>query len=223
MEIKWIKNIPLKPEEFLHFFKKKYRLKSEEIFKLYHLTLKLTALSDVPIHKFLERIPCYMKFDELGKKKYLMTLSVWTFRNLVKEHLDLKFVKTLYLSLSKELPGEFLKGCAPKHSIVASQDVVCELLAEEEKAELPAYLKVKHLPLVFTLSGRCEKIINILPLLSIYTLRKEKKGYQVFFSLAISEFVVLALELKKIKKLREKIDSLLESLKILFPDCFGEL
>jgi len=223
MEIKWINNIPFKPENFFHFFKKKYQLAPEDIFKLYHLTLRLKALSDGPIHKFLERILCYLKFDEVGKRKYLMTLPVWTLRNLIAEHLDLKLTKTLYLFLSKRLPGDFFKGCTPKHSILASQDVVCELLEEKEKAELPAYLKVKHLPLVFSLTGSCEEIIRLLPLLSLYALKKSKKDYQVFFSFSISEFMVLVPELKKIKELREEVESLIESLKVLFPDCFGEL
>ncbi len=223
MEIKWIKNAPLKPEEFFHFFKKKYHLKPDHIFKLYHLTLNLKALSDGPIHKFLERIPCYLKFDEIGKRRYLMTLPVWTLRNLIKEHLDLKLTKTLYLYLSKKLPGDFFKGSSPKHSILASQDVICELLEEEEKAKLPAYLKVKHLPLVFSLSGNCKDVIKILPLLSLYALKEEKEGYSVFFTLSISEFMILAQDLKETKEIREKVESIIESLKVLFPDCFGEV
>ena len=223
MEIKWLKNIPLKADEFFHFFKKKYNLKAEDIFKLYHITLNLKALSDGPIHKFLERIPCYLKFDEIGKRKYLMTLPVWTLRNLIKEHLDLKLTKTLYLFLSQRLPGDFFKGCAPKHSILASQDVVCVLLDEEEKAELPAYLKVKHLPLTFSISGTCEEVIKLLPLLSIYALKKEKEKYSIFVTLSISEFMILAQDLKEIKALRERVESIIESLKVLFPDCFGEV
>jgi len=226
MDIRWINNLPGDPDEFLHFRKKHLKIPLNKAFKLYFITLKIEALSDSPIYKFLERVPLHVKFDEIEKRKFLMTLSVFSLRQLIEEHLDLRLVKNLYLFLSKKLPKEFFKDCAPKHSILSSQDIIIDILSEEEKLRLPAYLKVKHLFLTFSLSGTCEEIINILPLLELYTLIKSSQEYKVFTSLSISEYLIFATKVKrkeKLKELREKIDIIIENLKIYFPDCFGEI
>ncbi|WP_038055937.1 hypothetical protein [Thermodesulfobacterium hydrogeniphilum] len=224
MYIKWLNNLPSTPQDFLHFSKKILNHPLEDSLKLYYITLKLKAMSDSPIYKFLERIPYGIKFDEINKREYLLTLSVYTLRELLKEHLDLRLVKNLYLLLSKELPKDFLKGATPKHSILASQDILADLLTEEEKAKLPAFLKAKHVILSFEIKGTCEEIISIVPYLTNpYVLKKKDDKYEVFIPLSISEFVLFSLNLRKKDILKEELDSILESIKVLFPDCFGEI
>ena len=223
MQIKWLNNIPPEPLNFLHFIKKQYKLPLEEAVKLLYITIKLKALSDSPIYKFLERTFIGIKFDEIEKRKYLLTFSIYTLRELIKEHLDLKLVKNLYLLLSKKLPREFFKGVFPKHSILASQDVILDLLSEKEKIKLPSFLKAKHVILPFKFEGNCEEIINILSFLpNIYILKKENL-YQVFTTFSISEFVIFSLNLKQKDILKNELETILESVKILFPDCFGEI
>uniref|UniRef100_A0A7V4JPV5 Uncharacterized protein n=1 Tax=Thermodesulfobacterium geofontis TaxID=1295609 RepID=A0A7V4JPV5_9BACT len=222
MEIKWLSNVPQEPQDFLTFLKEQYNLPSEEAFKLIYITLKLKALSDGPIYKFLERTITGIKFDEIEKREYLLTFSIHTLRLLIKEHLDLKLVKNLYLFLSKKLPKEFIKDVSPKHSIIASQDIILELLSQEEKTKLPSFLKAKHLILFFYLKGTCEELIALLSSFpNSYVLKKENL-YQVFTSLSISEALVFFLKVKE-EILKATAERILETIKTFFPECFGEI
>lgn len=223
MEIDWITNLPQKPKEFLEYSKTQLKLSLDELFKLYHLTLRITSLSDSPIYKFLERTPSYIKFDEIGKREFILTLSVFTWRSLLREHLDLRLVKTLFLILSKKLPKEFFKDCMPKHSIVTSQDLIIELLTEREKQSLPPHLKAKHLSLIFKIKGKCEELISIIPLLGEVVIKNYPNFYEIYTSLSISEFIIFSINLKKNEFLKEKLDTLLEKIKTFFPDCFAEI
>ncbi len=224
MQIKWLNNIPSEPQDFLHFVKKVLNCPIEEGFKLYHLTLSLRAMSDSPIYKFLERVPCGVRFDEIKKREYLLTLSVYTMRNLLREHLDLRLVKNLYLLLSKRLPKDFLKGATPKHSILASQDIIAELLTEKAKLELPAFLKAKHIVLGFEMNGSCDEVLSVVQgFINPFVLKKRQEGYQILVPFSISEFVLFSLDLRKKEELKEEVDSILESIKVMFPDCFGEI
>ncbi len=162
-------------------------------------------------------------FDEIEKRKYLLTFSIYTLRELIKEHLDLKLVKNLYLLLSKKLPREFFKGVFPKHSILASQDIILDLLSEKEKIKLPSFLKAKHIILPFKFEGNCEEIINILSFLPNIYILKKGNPYQVFTTFSISEFVIFSLNLKQKDILKNELENILENVKILFPDCFGEI
>lgn len=223
MKIQWLKNIPLEPKELFNFLKNQYKLPSEEIFKVLYLTLKLKVMSDSIVYKFLERTIEGIKFDEIGKREYLLTLSIYTLRELLKEHLDLKLVKNLYLLLSKNLPKEFFKDVAPKHSIVTSQDVTLQLFSEEKKIDLPSFLKAKHVILIFYLEGLCEELIEFLNFLPNNYILKGNNPYQVFTGFSISEILVFLLKIENVKKLKTEAEKLLEEIKIFFPDCFGEI
>ncbi|MCD6548739.1 MAG: hypothetical protein J7K10_04665 [Thermodesulfobacterium sp.] len=223
MQIKWLSNVPSESREFLNFIKTKYKLPSEEAFKLIYITLKLKVMSDSTIYKFLERTIEGIKFDEIGKREYLLTLSIHTLRELVKEHLDLKLVKNLYLLLSKNLPKEFFKDVSPKHSILASQDIVLQLLSQEKKIKLPAFLKAKHIILTFYLKGYCEDLIALLSLFPNSYILKGENPYQVFTSFSISEALVFLLTLKEFEHLKNEVEKIWENIKIFFPDCFGEI
>lgn len=223
MEIKLVTLLPEKPEDYLYFGTKALNLSEEDLFKLYFLTLKVKALSDVPVYKFLERTIPFIKFDDLGKKEFLLSLSVYSLRELLKEHLDLKFTKNLYLALKEELPQDFFKNCLPKREIVTSKDITFILLSSKEKIELQPYLKVKHLHLVFQLKDTCENLLHVLPYLGLYGLRKIKDvEYELYTPLSISDFIYLSSVLVD-KKLVKKIiiDGLTMQLKSSFPDCFG--
>ncbi len=225
MEFKLFSLLPEKPREFLDFVVKALSLPQEDAFKLYFLTFKLKALTDMVLFKFLERALCNVKFDEIGKKEYLLTFSLYTLRELLREHLDLKFTKNLYNFLKDKLPSEVFKGCAPKREVITSQDIFFQPLSSRDKAELPPYLKVKHIIMPFHLKGGCEEIISLLPDISHYALRRIKESlYEVYFPLSISEFVYFSqrlVERKIFKKI--EIEALQNQLKSLFPDCFGEL
>ena len=224
MEIRWINNLPETPKEFLHFNKKVLKLPLEEAFKLFYLTLKLESLSEVPVYKFLERLPIGVKFDELKKRQYILSLPVSTLRELFRDHLDLRLVKNLYLFLSKELPKDFLKGATPKHSILASQDILVDYLTEEKKAKLPAFLKAKHQILTFKIKGTCKDLFWMAPdFINPWCIKKEEEFLEVYTCFSISEFVLFSLKIKKIEKVKDQVEGLIESIKALFPECFGEI
>lgn len=223
MQIKWLNSVPAEPQDFLSFFKKEYNLPKDEVFKLIYITLKLKALSDSPVYKFLERTIPGIKFDEIDKREYLLTLSIYTLRELIKEHLDLKITKNLYTFLSKKLPKDFLKDVSPKHSILASQDIILELLSQEKKAKLPSFLKAKHFILTFHLKGSCEELIILFSLFPNNYVIKEETPYQVFTSFSISEALIFLLKLKEREDLKDQAENILESIKVFFPDCFGEI
>ncbi|HEM55961.1 MAG: hypothetical protein C0190_01105 [Thermodesulfobacterium geofontis] len=222
MEIKWLNNIPPEPRDSLNFLKARYYLSSEEAFKLIYITLKLKALSDSPIYKFLERTLTGIKFDEIDKREYLLTLSIHTLRELIKDHLDLKLTKNLYLFLNKILPKEFIKDVSPKHSILASQDIIPEILTSEEKTKLPSFLKAKHVMLSFSLKGSCEELITLLHLFPNSYVLKIGNPYQIFTSFSISEAFIFLLKQKE-EVLKDSAEKILETLKIFFPECFGEI
>jgi hypothetical protein len=225
MEIKLFTLLPEKAEAFLDFATKGLQIPQEEAFKLFFLTFRIKASRDTPIYEWLKRTPCYVKFDEISKNQFLLTLSASTLRDLLVEHFDLKFSKNLYLSVKELLPSPFLKGCHPKREIIISQDLFFEALSREEVNQLPPYLKVKHLLLIFHLKGTCEELLSLTPGFGLFVLRKIKEGlYEAFLPRSISEFVFLARELKEKKYLKGiEVEALIHQLKSLFPECFGEI
>jgi len=224
MELKLFTLLPEKAKEFFDFATSGLGLPAEEAFKLYHLTLRTKFLSDTPLYNFLERALCGFKLDEVGKREYLLTFSVHTLRELLKEHLDLKLTKNLYQFLRDKLPSEFFKGCAPKREVLVSQDVTFELLGSEKKLTFPPYIKVRHFIVPLHLKGSCDELIILLSEITLYALRRVKEGlYEAYLPLSISEIVYYLQRLVE-KKFLKKIESeaLLNQLKSLFPDCFGE-
>lgn len=222
MKIKWINSFPTEIQEASSFLKNFYNIPFEDSFKLLYLTLRLKTLSDSPVYKFLERTVTGIKLDEIEKREYLLTLSIYTLRDLIKEHLDLKLVKNLYLFLIKKLPKEYFKGVLPKHSIIASQDVIINLLSEREKMKLPSFLKTKHLILAFKFEGKCEELIYILPYFPNPYLIKKNEIYEILTTFSISEFIIFYLQLKHMDLFKKEIEAVFETVKNLFPDCFGE-
>lgn len=224
MQIEWLNFLPEKPLEFLKIIKTQLSLPLQESFKLFFLTIKIKASSDSPVYKFLERIPPGIKFDEIGKREFLMTFSIFSLRGLLEQHFDLKLVKNLFLGLSSTLPSDFFKGVAPKHSIVISQDIAFQVLEEEEKISLPSFLKAKHLMLKFKFTGSCEELVKLTPsLVNPFFIQQKKDYLEMYTTFSISELVLFGLKIQKFKNLKLEVDKLLENLKVLFLDCFGEI
>ncbi|QER42434.1 hypothetical protein F1847_06625 [Thermodesulfobacterium sp. TA1] len=225
MKFNWIGSLPEEPKEFLLTVKNQFKLPLEEAFKLFYLTLRVKASSDSPIYKFLERTPTGIKFDEIGKREFLLTLSGYTLRELISQHIDLKLVKNLYLFLSKEIPSEFLKDVLPKHSILVSQDVLLEILTTKEKAYLPAFLKAKHILFTVKIEGACEDLLKITPFLPnfFFILDHPSTGLSLYTSFSISEFFLFSLKIERFKSIKDEVEKILERLKALFPECFGEI
>jgi hypothetical protein len=93
-----------------------------------------------------------------------------------------------------------------------------------QKAELPPFLKVRHIVFPFHFKGICEELMGVLPELTLYALRRVKEGlYEIYAPLSISEMIYLTQRLTT-KKILKKIEAqaLTNQLKSLFPDCFGE-
>ena len=77
--------------------------------------------------------------------------------------------------------------------------------------------------LTFKLEGTCEEVVSLLPELNFYVLQKGKDKYSVWAPLSISEFVVFSLKLKEKPGIEEKVGEILQKLKVIFPECFGEI
>jgi len=224
MQIEWINFLPEEPQEFLRIIKDEFSIPLQESFKLFYLTLQIKTSSDSPIYKFLERLPYGIKFDEIGKREFLMSFSIFSLRELLEQHFDLKLVKNLFLELSPVLPSEFFKGVTPKHSIVVSQDIALQILKDENKKDLPSFLKAKHLMLKFKFLGSCEELIRLTPyLINPFFILKKEENLELYTAFSISELVIFSLRVQKIKSIRVELDRLLENFKVLFPDCFGEI
>ncbi|MFN4132059.1 MAG: hypothetical protein ACK4GE_03155 [Caldimicrobium sp.] len=225
MELKFLTYFPDKPQEFFDFAHTTLGLSEEEIFKLSFLSLKINALSDLPIYKFLERTIPFIKFDEIGKREYLLTLSIYTLREILLEHFDLKFSKNLYIYLKEKLPKNVFKGCAPKRGVVISQDLSFELLSKEEMTKFPPYLKVKHFIFHYKVNGTCEGVLSFISTINFYVMKRLKDNlYEIYFPLNISEFLYYSnLWVKREYFLPMEIDTILNQLKSLLPDCFERI
>lgn len=225
MEIKLYTLLPEKPEVFLEFATTGLKIPQEDAFKLFFLTFKIKASRDTPIYEWLERTPSFIKFDEIAKNQFLLTLSVYTLRDLLMEHFDLKFTKNLYLYIKDLLPVSFLKGCLPKREVIISQDLFFEVLSKEKVNKLPPFLKVKHLILTFQFKGKCEDLLVLTPSLVFFVLKRIKEEvYEIFLPQSISDFVCLAKNLAEKKFFKNiELEALFYQLRSLFPDCFGEI
>ncbi len=221
MDLKILSLTTDNPKEFFNYAKRELKLSNEQAFKLYFLTLRISVLSDTPVIKFLERVPPHIKFDEIERHKYLLSLPVSTIRNLFIEHFDLKFSKNLYLYLQERLPSEFFKGCEVKRSFLASQDLSLSFLTEEERRKLPSFLKVKHQHFSFLFRGSCEEAITVLERIPLYIWRKIKGEYLIFFTLSVGEFIVFSKSFENWPEFREKAEEIIMNLKSLVPECFG--
>jgi hypothetical protein len=225
MEIQLFTLLPEKPEDFLNFATAGLKIPQEDAFKLFFLTFKIKASRDTPIYEWLERTPSFIKFDEIAKNQFLLTLSIFTLRDLLVEHFDLKFTKNLYLSVKDLLPGSFLKGCLPKREVIVSQDLFFEVLSRKKINQLPPFLKVRHLILTFHFKGNCDDLLMLTPSLSFFVLRRIKEGlYEIFLPQSISEFVCLARDFTEKKFFKNiEMEALFYQLRSLFPECFGEI
>lgn len=224
MDLKLYTHLPEKEEAFFNFVTGALKLPWEEASKLFFYTFRIRALSDMPIYKFLERAVPYIKFDEIGKKEFLLTLSVYSIRQMLIEHFDLKFTKNLYVYLQNRVPQEFFKDCAPRREVVTSRDLSFQQLTLKDKAELPPYLKVKHIILIFLVTGRCEEILRVVNFLQLFTVADRGHKVELYTPLCLSDFVYLSREFER----RGLFDPMIlevinRQLKGLFPDCFGEI
>lgn len=225
MELRFLTYLPDKPQDFFDFAYTTLGLSEEEIFKLFFLSLKIKALSDLPVYKFLERTLPFIKFDEIGKREYLLTLSVHSVREILLEHFDLKFSKNLYMSIKDKLPKNFLKDCVPKREVLVSQDLSFEFLSKEEIVRFPSYLKVKHLVFNYEVKGSCEEVLGLVSTVSFYVIKRLKENfYKLHLPLNISEFLYYSsLWVKRGYFLSMEIEGVLNQLRSLFPDCFGKI
>lgn len=225
MELKLLTYLPEKINEFFEFAKGALALTDEELFKLYFLSFRIKALSDIPIYKFLERALPFIKFDEIGKKEYLLTLSIYTLREIFLEHFDLKFSKNLYFAVKDKVPKSVLKDCIPKREVVVSQDLSFEVLSKKDLINYSPYIKVKHFVFCFKTLGECDEIMNILSTINYFLLKKQKENmYELYIPLNISEFLYYS-HLWRVRKIfkEAELSALINQLKALMPDCFEKV
>ncbi len=222
MKLKLLTHLPDKPQSFYDFARSTLGLQEEEVFKLLFISLKIKALSDLPIYKFLERAIPHIKFDEIQKREYLLTLSVYTLREIFFEHFDLKFSKNLYLLLRNKLPKPFLKHCEPKREVIVSQDLFFEYLTKEDLANLPSFLKVKHLIFHFHTEGSCEELLKLIPNLNLFVVKASPNNhYELYYPCSISEFLYYSnVWMKRGIFSGDEIEGILLQLKSLIPECF---
>ncbi|MFN3921508.1 MAG: hypothetical protein ACK4K4_03815, partial [Caldimicrobium sp.] len=100
-----------------------------------------------------------------------------------------------------------------------------ELLFKEEMTKFPPYLKVKHFIFHYKVKGNCEGVLSFISTINFHVIKRLKDNlYEIYFPLNISEFLYYSnLWVKKEYFLPIEIDTILNQLKSLLPDCFERI
>ncbi|MDM7202790.1 MAG: hypothetical protein P3W84_000985, partial [Thermodesulfobacteriaceae bacterium] len=100
-----------------------------------------------------------------------------------------------------------------------------EYLSMEKVANLPTFLKVKHLIFYFLGEAPCEEILSLLSTLSYFVIKKEgDELVKVFMPLSISEFLYFSnLWVKEDIITDKEREGLIFQLKGYIPECFSSI
>ncbi len=107
------------------------------------ITLKIEIDSEKLAAQFFNCQPKFVQIDRPSKNELLMTGSVRAYRELYKEHGNVKLIKAITGYLAKKQPL-FFKDIVPKRGVVPQSGLIIEQLSLAEVDEFPADLLAKH-------------------------------------------------------------------------------
>lgn len=107
------------------------------------ITLKIEIESEKLAAQFFDCQPRFVQITRTNKKELLITGSVRAYRELYKEHSNVKLIKAITAFLAAEHPL-FFKDIIPKRGVVPQSGAIIEKLSLEEVDALPIELLLKH-------------------------------------------------------------------------------
>ncbi len=197
-------------------------LEEEELpLELRPWVFEVTARSETPIQKFFERLPRDINADRLERRYYIVSGPVSAFKNLIREHSDLKFSKALLVFLLKWRPSE-VEDLVPKHRIIPPQDLSFSFLEKEEVMNLSPPVKARHLYFGVEFLVSAEGLVEVLRSRLPFEWAKVDGGFKVVVCGSVADLLVYLLKpLEEVLSDGRKARFAIEELVKRVPECFG--
>ncbi|MCK4839706.1 MAG: FAD-dependent thymidylate synthase [Desulfobulbaceae bacterium] len=107
------------------------------------ITLRIKIDSEKLAAQFFNCQPRFVQIDRHGRDELLITGSVRAYRELYREHGNVKLIKAITGYLAKKQPL-FFKDIVPKRGVIPQSGVIVEKVSLAEVDELPADSLAKH-------------------------------------------------------------------------------
>ncbi len=197
---------------------------NEKILSLVSLVLLVDLDSETPFHKFLEGQPCQVNIDKLSRKRYVISGSIRSFRELYLELKEQKVSKALLIFLCQNFP-ELFEDLWPKHGLVPPVGIHFRTLTTQELKALELPLQMRH---YYLLSRFSLELIDLLDFCELEIrptiLVKDSSWAQGFLYLPLIQYMALLSRfLGTEHPLKGLVRNLLQELKKCFPEPFGLL
>jgi len=125
----------------------------ESVLEMAQIVLEIRVDSEAIMHKFFERIPRFCQADKLERHRYILSANPRAFRDLARDHKDLKLVKALLHFLTDKYPVLF-EDLKPKRGWIPQDGISLKLLSPQEidNFDLPLLLRHRCLLVHFTVN-----------------------------------------------------------------------
>jgi thymidylate synthase (FAD) len=107
------------------------------------ITLRITIDTETLATKFFNCQPKFVQVDRPAKNELMMTASVRTYRELYKEHGNVKMIKAITGYLAAKHPL-FFNDIVPDRGVTPQSGVIVEKVSLDEVDQFPADLLAKH-------------------------------------------------------------------------------
>ncbi len=123
----------------------------ESVIEMGQIVMEVLVESESTMHRFFERIPRFFQSDKVGKKRYVISGNPRAFRDLAREHKDLKFTKACLIVLLEKYPALF-EDLTPKRGWIPQDGISVRLMEPKEIESLETELLLKHRTLLVHLT-----------------------------------------------------------------------
>lgn len=115
----------------------------ESVLEMAQLVLELEVDSEATMHKFFERVPRFCQADRLERRRYLLSANPRAFRDLARDHRDLKVVKAVLQRLTGVYPALY-EDLASRHGWISQDGITVRVLTPQEVDALPVEVLLRH-------------------------------------------------------------------------------
>jgi thymidylate synthase (FAD) len=115
----------------------------ESVLEMAEIVLYVEVGSDSTIYKFLETNPRFCQATKLEKKRYLLSGNPRTFRNLARDHHNLKVTKAVLRQLTELYPVLF-EDLAPQRGWIPQDGIKVSVLTPDEVDGLSVEQLIRH-------------------------------------------------------------------------------